>query len=98
MNKRRLSFSPLPCTQGRGAGGEGSAPASTASNSERMPMARPPKKISLARAQRQAPIPAEKRLWRALRDRALGGFKFRRQHPIGPYVVDFACVQCSLIV
>ena len=32
-------------------------------------------------------------MWRALRDRQLGGRKFRRQHPIGRYVVDFACVK-----
>jgi very-short-patch-repair endonuclease len=61
-------------------------------------MARPAKRIGLARAQRKAIIPAEKMLWRALRNRALGGFKFRRQHPIGAYVVDFACVECKLIV
>jgi very-short-patch-repair endonuclease len=61
-------------------------------------MARPDKKINLARAQRQAHIPAEKLLWRALRNRAFAGFKFRRQHPIGPYVVDFACPGCKLVV
>jgi very-short-patch-repair endonuclease len=37
-------------------------------------------------------------LWKALRNRALGGYKFRRQHPIGPYVVDFACVDCKLVI
>ena len=61
-------------------------------------MAREGKRTKLARAQRQAPIPAEKRLWKALRNRALGGFKFRRQHPIGPYVVDFACPDCKVVV
>ena len=56
------------------------------------------KKISLARAQRRAQIPAEKLLWKALRNREFAGFKFRRQHPIGAYVVDFACVEAKLIV
>ena len=42
------------------------------------------KKIGLARAQRQALIPAEKLLWKALRTREFAGFKFRRQHPIAP--------------
>ncbi|MBI1829926.1 MAG: DUF559 domain-containing protein, partial [Planctomycetes bacterium] len=56
------------------------------------------KKITLARSQRQAPIPAEKLLWKALRNRAFAGFKFRRQHPIGAYVVDFASVECKLII
>jgi very-short-patch-repair endonuclease len=41
-------------------------------------------------------VPAEALLWKALRNRALAGFKFRRQHPIGLYVVDFACVECQL--
>ncbi len=40
----------------------------------------------------------ERRLWRVLGNRQLGGFKFRRQHPIGPYIADFACVSAKLIV
>ncbi|WP_304165031.1 endonuclease domain-containing protein [Phenylobacterium aquaticum] len=47
---------------------------------------------------RQAPTAQEARLWDALRARQLGGFKFRRQLPIGPYVVDFVCLQQRLIV
>ncbi len=49
-------------------------------------------------SQRQAPTDAEKRLWSTLRDRRLGGFKFRRQHRIGNYVADFVCMECRLIV
>ena len=41
---------------------------------------------------------AERRLWRALRNRQLAGYKFRRQHPVPPYVADFACVERGLIV
>ena len=37
-------------------------------------------------------------LWSQLRKGQLGGHKFRRQHPIGPYVVDFACLQAKLVV
>ena len=37
-------------------------------------------------------------MWKILRNRALGGFKFRRQHPIGRYVVDFACVECKVVI
>ena len=37
-------------------------------------------------------------LWRALRDRQLGGLKFRRQVPLGPYIVDFACLDLGLVV
>jgi very-short-patch-repair endonuclease len=41
---------------------------------------------------------AERRLWSALRDRRLRGYRFRRQHPIGRYIVDFACTEHRLIV
>ena len=61
-------------------------------------MARGPKRIRLARNLRQRPVPAEAILWQALRNRALAGYKFRRQHPIGPYVVDFACAACKLVI
>ena len=51
-----------------------------------------------ARAMRGAPTDAELRLWRLLRDRRLSGLKFRRQVPVGPYIVDFLCVASRLIV
>jgi very-short-patch-repair endonuclease len=41
---------------------------------------------------------AEKRLWFHLRDRRLGGHKFRRQVTIDPYIVDFLCVERRLVV
>jgi very-short-patch-repair endonuclease len=37
-------------------------------------------------------------LWLAIRDRKLDGLKFRRQHPIGPFVVDFCCAERRLVV
>jgi very-short-patch-repair endonuclease len=40
----------------------------------------------------------EWKLWLALRDRRLDGFKFRRQSTIGPYIVDFLCIEMRLIV
>ena|SRR5690242_8590222 len=40
---------------------------------------------------------AERALWRDLRDRQLG-WRFRRQFPIPPYIVDFACIEARLIV
>ena len=40
---------------------------------------------------------AERKLWRALRSRSIGP-KFRRQVPLGPYIVDFICFQSKLIV
>jgi len=41
---------------------------------------------------------AERRLWLRLRDRRLQGHKFRRQHPLGPYVLDFFCEASKLVV
>jgi len=37
-------------------------------------------------------------MWSALRHRRLSRYKFRRQHPIGPYIVDFACTQYRLVI
>jgi adenine specific DNA methylase Mod/very-short-patch-repair endonuclease len=51
-----------------------------------------------AREMRHAPTDAEQRLWYFLRDRRLGGYKFRRQHPVGNYIADFACIEGRLIV
>ncbi len=41
---------------------------------------------------------AEDHLWQSLRNRQLGGYKFRFQHSIGAFVVDFACLEAKLIV
>ena len=61
-------------------------------------MRRARKPIRLAQSLRKKAVPAEALLWQSLRNRALAGFKFRRQHPIGNYVVDFACVEVKLAV
>jgi len=55
---------------------------------------------SLARAQemRKNPTDAEKKLWAALSDEKLQGKKFRRQHAIGNYIVDFVCTSANLII
>lgn len=41
---------------------------------------------------------AERKLWLALRDRRLAGFKFRRQVPVGPFIVDFLCYDARLVI
>ena len=41
---------------------------------------------------------AEQKLWSRLRRKQLHGFRFRRQRPIGPYIVDFVCLEASLII
>jgi very-short-patch-repair endonuclease len=57
-----------------------------------------PQLIAHAREMRHQPAPAEQQLWWKLRDRRLGGFKFRRQQPVGPFVADYYCSECNLIV
>lgn len=47
---------------------------------------------------RHIPTDAERKLWSLLRRRQLGGWYFRRQHAIPPYIADFACVEARLIV
>ena len=54
--------------------------------------------VDRARGLRREQTPAEAKLWACLRNRQVGGFKFRRQHPIGPYVVDLYCAACRLVV
>jgi len=51
-----------------------------------------------AREMRRNPTEPELRLWRALSGSKLGGYKFRRQAPIGPFIVDFLCPQKALVV
>jgi len=51
-----------------------------------------------ARQLRMSSTLPERTLWGLLRDRRLAGAKFRRQHPVGPYVVDFYCVSHGLVV
>ena len=41
---------------------------------------------------------AEQKLRRHLRSRQLNGMKFRRQHPLGPYIVDFCCMERKLVI
>ena len=50
-----------------------------------------------ARRLRREPTDAALKLWSRLRNRKLG-FKFRREHPIGPYIADFCCLEAGLIL
>ena len=52
--------------------------------------------IARARQLRRMETWAEKLLWRWLRDRRFSGYKFRRQHPIGEYFLDFFCEEGRL--
>jgi very-short-patch-repair endonuclease len=59
---------------------------------------RPPLATKRARTMRREQTDAERKLWLLLRDRRLGGAKFRRQAPVGPYIADFICLHRKLIV
>ncbi len=54
--------------------------------------------LERARSLRQTQTATEGLLWHFLRNRQLGGYKFRRQQPIGPYITDFACLSRRLLV
>lgn len=55
-------------------------------------------RVLRARTLRQSLTDAEQLLWLRLRSRQLAGCKFRRQHPMGPYILDFVCLEQSLVV
>ena len=48
--------------------------------------------------QRKYPTPAELRLWKELQNRQIEGYKFRRQHGFGPYIMDFYCPELRLCI
>ncbi len=54
--------------------------------------------LRYAKAMRSAPTDAERRLWHHLRARRLCGFKFKRQQPMGTYIVDFICFDRQLVI
>ncbi|MCY4451361.1 MAG: DUF559 domain-containing protein [Immundisolibacterales bacterium] len=76
----------LPSPPGRGAGGEGN----------KLPL--PADILDYARHLRINQTDAEQLLWALLRSRRFAGKKFRRQHPIGRYILDFYCHECKLAV
>jgi len=83
---RPLLASPSSPSKGRGRGGvEGRA--------NTLPEVR-----QHARTLRKALTPAESKLWAYLRKRQAGGVKFRRQHPIGPYITDFCSLSHRLVI
>ena len=55
-------------------------------------------KIRRARALRREDTRAEAHLWNALRAHRLGGWKWKRQLPFGPFYLDFACVEARLVL
>ena len=59
-----------------------------------------PRGLTLRRARtlRTTMTPPELAMWQALRSRRAGGLGFRRQHPVGPWIVDFYCAEHCLAV
>lgn len=51
-----------------------------------------------ARQLRRHAMDVERLLWRTLRDHRFHDYKFRRQHPIGPFIVDFVCLAKRLVI
>jgi very-short-patch-repair endonuclease len=54
--------------------------------------------VKRSRELRKNPTDAERKLWQHLRDKQLENFRFRRQRPIGNYIVDFICLEANLVV
>ena len=61
-------------------------------------MNKTPQRVALSRDLRKRQTNAERALWASLRNRQLEGDRFRRQHPIGPYIVDFVDLEAKLVV
>ena len=61
-------------------------------------MTAPTLTLKRARRLRRTMTPPELRLWTVLRGKALGGLRFRRQHPVGPYILDFYCAAGKLAI
>src|SRR5216683_5986126 len=57
-----------------------------------------PTRLMRARGMRRTPTRSEGRVWVWLRDRRFEGYKFRRQHSIGGYVLDFYCAALRLAI
>lgn len=55
-------------------------------------------RIARARQLRRNAVVPERLLWGKLRNRRLAGLKFRRQHPVGPFVIDFYCASANLAI
>ena len=78
--------------------GRGTARSAVVGASEQTIVRAPKKTVNSARQLRRTLSPPEVRLWIRLRERSPGKSVFRRQRPIGPYVLDFYCAKANLAV
>ena len=79
-------------------GGGGASRATNVSNERGALLRAPAKTVARARRLRRTLSPPEARLWRCLKARTPEQPVFRRQHPIGPYVIDFYCAKARLAI
>jgi len=77
------AFNPLPWREGNIRGGGNTISTGTGKIAQRL---------------RKRPTDAEKKLWMHLRAKQLSGMKFRRQQPVGKYIVDFMCFERRVII
>jgi len=93
MNLTASANSPSPF-KGEGWGGGKTCNKDTGSNMQRLSS----NTKTNARNLRKNMTDVERLLWSKIRGRQLQGFRFRRQHPIGRYIVDFVCIELKLII
>jgi very-short-patch-repair endonuclease len=86
-----------PPRGGRDGGGENFTPLRERSSSPRR-SGFSERILTAARDHRKHPTAAEAVLWQCLRGKRLGSTRFRRQQPIGPFIVDFYCSEAQLVV
>ena len=67
-------------------------------NGRRRPRRLLPAVMLAAREHRKEPTHAENVLWQALRGQQIRGMQFRRQHPVGPFILDFYCPRKKLCI
>ncbi len=85
----------LPSPNGRGIQGEGDE-GGKGTDFKPPKQSIPPTILKNARTLRKHQTDAATLLWHLLRDRNFCGFKFRRQHPVAPYILDFYCHEAQL--
>ncbi len=81
-----------------GCGGGKQPPKPADSRWKKIKRSYPEKTLNRAKSLRRNQTDAEGLLWHYLRNKQLDGHKFRRQQPVGPYIVDFACLPEKLII
>jgi very-short-patch-repair endonuclease len=92
LKERERNVNPLP--EGEGGRRPGEAPVAVNNNF----LTNYPARKEIARTLRRTPTDAENKLWSRLRNRRLGGFKFRRQFPLAGFVADFCCFERKVVI